>query len=62
MSLKDEILRFRARENLSQVDFASKVGVSKTTIVGIELGRQAPTQRTEAKIRMVIEKEEQECQ
>lgn len=60
MSLKDEILRYRARENLSQVDFAARVGLSKTTIVSIELGRQKPTQRTETKIRMLLEEAKNE--
>ena len=60
MNLKDEILRYRAQENLSQVDFAARVGVSKTTIVGIELGRQSPTQKTTTKIRMVIEAKEEQ--
>ena len=32
MSIKDEILQYRARENLSQLAFAERVGLSKGTL------------------------------
>lgn len=59
MSLKDEILRYRARENLSQLAFAQRVGVSKGTISGIEDGTREPTPRTAMKIKMVIHNEQE---
>ena len=57
MSIADEILMYRAQENLSQLAFAQRAGLSKGTISGIESGAQKPTPRTEMKIRLLINKE-----
>ena len=59
-SIADEILMYRAQENLSQAAFAQRAGLSKGTISGIESGVQKPTPRTEMKIRLVITKKENE--
>ena len=59
MSIKDEILQYRARENLSQLAFAERVGLSKGTIAGIEAGTQTPTPLTVTKIRLLINQEEE---
>ena len=50
MALKDQMIRFRAKHNLSQDALASKAGVSKQTIYMIETGQQNPSRRTEQKI------------
>ena len=54
MGLADDIVKYRAKKNLSQEKFAELVGVAKTTIYGIETGRTTATKLTEAKIRLVI--------
>ena len=55
-NLKKQILAFRARRNMSQRAFAKLAGVSETTIVSIETGKNKKVTRlTEAKIMMAIE-------
>ena len=57
-SLIDKMVRYRAKHNLSQSKFAELVGVSVQTINSIETGQQEPSKMTEAKILLVIEKED----
>ena len=57
-SLIDQMVRYRAKHNLSQAKFAELVGVSVQTINSIETGQQEPSKMTEAKILLVIEKED----
>lgn len=59
-SLKDRILRYRARHNMSQEDFANLAQVNVMTINTIETGKRKPTQLTEAKIEMVLRKDVEE--
>ena len=59
-SLKDRILRYRARHNMSQEDFANIVQVNVMTINTIETGKRKPTQLTAAKIEMVLRKDVEE--
>ena len=54
MNLKDEILRCRAIQKLSQRKFAELCGVSYMTIYRIENGGNT-SKRTETLIRMKIE-------
>lgn len=58
MSLKERILRYRAKHNLSQEDFANLAQVNVMTINTIETGKRKPTQLTVAKIEMVLKGEE----
>lgn len=61
MSLKERILQFRAKHNVSQEDFANMCQVNVMTINSIETGkRQNPTQLTKAKIEMILRKDEEE--
>lgn len=59
-SLKDRILRYRAKHNMSQEDFANLAQVNVMTINTIETGKRKPTQLTEAKIEMVLRKDVEE--
>lgn len=55
-SLPDLIVRYRARYNLTQAEFAKLVGVTTQTIGAIESGKHGATKLTQAKIIQVIEK------
>ena len=57
MSLADEMVRYRAKERISQTELAKRVGVSLQTINSVETGQQTPSKLTEQKIRLVIEEE-----
>lgn len=59
MELQDRMIQYRARERMSQQEFADKCGVSKQTIYSIENGLQEPSKITVAKIELVIGKEEE---
>lgn len=56
--LREEMIDYRAKEDISQMVLAKRCNVHPNTICAIETGKQTPTKRTEAKIRRVIEKEE----
>lgn len=58
MSLKERILMYRAKYNMSQEDFANKAHVNVMTINGIETDKRKPTQRTATKIEMVLKEDE----
>lgn len=58
MSLKDEMLTYRAKESLSCKKAADKCGVSSQTWVSIEKGYQNPSPITERKIRLLIGEKE----
>lgn len=60
MSLRERILQYRARHNMSQEDFANEAQVNVMTINTIETGKRKPTQLTEAKIEMVLRKDVEE--
>lgn len=56
-SISEEIIRFRAKNNLSQKEFAKRAGLSEKTIHRIECGAGAG-RITIMKIRMAIEEQE----
>ena len=56
--LKDKIITFRAKNNLSQGDLANLCKVNVMTINNIETGKRKPSRLTRAKIEMIIFKEE----
>ena len=58
MSLKERILNYRARHNMSQEDFANKCQVNVMTINTIETGKRKPTQLTVTKIEMILREDE----
>lgn len=55
MSLQEEMIRYRAKENISQTELARRCGVTLQTINSVENGNQNPSKVTEAKIRMILE-------
>ena len=57
MSIQDEMMRFRANNNLSQEKAAKMANITLQTWNQVELGRQNPSRMTEAKIRLVIDHE-----
>lgn len=58
--LKEEMLVYRALHKLSQGKAAELAGITKQTWYSIENGYQNPSKVTEAKIRILIEKETNE--
>ena len=57
MSLRERILRYRAKYDLSQEDFANLCQVNVMTINSIETEKRKPTQLTVTKIEMVLRKD-----
>lgn len=57
MNLGERIIKYRAKERISQQEFADRVGVTKQTIYAIEKGIQEPSKVTIAKIELVIGEE-----
>ena len=58
-TLAEGMIAYRARHNLSQSKFGDMCGVSVMTINFVERGIQNPTARTEAKIRMLLDREKE---
>lgn len=58
MELKDMMVRYRAKNRMTQTDLAQECGVSLQTINSVENGTQTPSKVTEAKIRLVVEEDE----
>ncbi len=59
MSLKERILNYRAKHNISQEDFANRCQVNVMTINTIETEKRKPTQLTVAKIEMILREDEE---
>lgn len=57
MSLQKEMIEYRAKHKISQSELAKRAGVTVQTINSVENGHQKPSKVTEAKIRLVVEKE-----
>lgn len=57
MTLVEEMVRYRAKERISQSELAKRCGVSLQTINSVETGQQEPSRVTEQKIRLVVEGE-----
>lgn len=54
----ERILTYRAKHNLSQLQFAAKIGVSSQTIYSIEAKMQKPSKLTLEKIILTLEGDE----
>ena len=54
VNLSQEILMYRAKNNISQAEMANRCRVTKQTIFNIEHELQDPTKLTETKIRLVL--------
>ena len=57
MTIQEEMLNYRAKENISQTELAKRCGVSVQTINSIENGLQDPSKLTRAKIYLIIKTE-----
>lgn len=57
MTLSDRIIEYRAREDISQAEFASRAKVDRTTIIKAENGGKV-TRLTAAKIKRVLTEKE----
>lgn len=55
MSIGEEMLKFRAKENISQETAAKRAGITKQTWYTVENGIQTPSKLTETKIRIVMD-------
>lgn len=53
--LSDKIVTYRAKNGISQTQFAKLCGVSYQTINSIENNRQDPSRITQRKIELVLE-------
>lgn len=60
MELKEKMVLYRAKERISQSELARRCGVSLQTINSIENGYQSPSKVTEQKIKLVVDKDEEE--
>lgn len=61
MTLGERILKYRAKEGISQAEMAKRCRISLQAINYIERGRQKPSRLTTAKIEMVIAEEGEEA-
>lgn len=55
MSLMNDMIRFRAANNLSQEEASEIADVAKKTWASVENGKQKPTSLTRAKIELAME-------
>lgn len=58
MDIANKMLEYRAKHNLSQSKFAELCGITTQTVNSIENGIQTPSKLTETKIKLVVEKGE----
>lgn len=50
INLCEMMVAYRARNNLSQREFANRLGLSLATIINVETGRRGPSKTTRIKI------------
>lgn len=60
MDICEAMLRYRAKNRLTQKECAEKIGVTKTTWTIWETGRQRPTKANEMKLKLLFEEEKNE--
>lgn len=58
--IQEDMLKYRARERISQKELAQRCGVTVQTINSVENGLQEPSKLTRAKIYLVIGEEKEE--
>ncbi len=58
--LKDEMIKYRAKERISQEELALRCGLAVKTICYAETGARKPNRLTEEKIRLVIDGQKKE--
>lgn len=52
--LKDELLEFRAKYNLTQVELSNMLGMNYNYVQRTERGTTIPTKKNEARIRAIM--------
>lgn len=57
-NIAEKMLEYRAKHNLSQSKLADLCGITTQTVNSIENGIQSPSKLTEAKIKLIVDKEE----
>lgn len=57
-TIRDKMLKYRAKNNISQKELARRAGLTERTVCLIENQAQTPTARTLTKIMMVLEEQE----
>lgn len=60
-TLKERVLEYRARHNMSQQDFANVAHLNVMTVNNIETEKREPTQLTVTKIEMILKGEEEDA-
>lgn len=60
MLLWEEVLNYRAKNDMSMESFAKKAGITKQTLISIEKYQRQPTRLTERKIRLAMEEDNKE--
>lgn len=60
MNLQEDMIRYRAKHNISQTELAKRCSVSLQTINAVENGLQEPSKLTRVKISMVIYDEKED--
>lgn len=58
MTLGERMVRYRAKERISQTELAQRCGVTLQTISNVERGIQEPSRVTVQKIELVISENE----
>ncbi len=58
MTLREEMIEFRAKNNLNQTEAAKRAKITLMTWGSVERGIQSPSKLTESKIRMVLDGKE----
>lgn len=58
MDLKEAMVRYRAKEGISQAELAKRCRLSLQTVNSVENGTQNPSKMTVEKIKLVIEGED----
>ncbi len=57
MTLQEQMVRYRAKHNISQTELAQRCGISVQTANSVENGLQEPSKLTRAKIELVVNEE-----
>lgn len=58
MSLQKRMVEYRAKERITQTELAQRCGISVQTVCSVENGSQDPSRMTQAKIELVVGKED----
>ena len=59
MTLQEQMVRYRAANDLTQEKAAEIAGIGIATWINVENGKQNPSKLTEAKIKLLFERKEE---